>query len=34
MFNLRTGEVSGLPAFVPTKSLPVVLEGDDVYVEL
>ena len=34
LFNLRTGEVSGLPAFVPTKNLPVVLEGDDVYVEL
>jgi nitrite reductase/ring-hydroxylating ferredoxin subunit len=34
LFDLRTGEVSGLPAFVPTKSFPVALEGEDVYVEL
>jgi nitrite reductase/ring-hydroxylating ferredoxin subunit len=34
LFNLRTGEVTGLPAFVPTKALPVELDGDGVYVEL
>jgi 3-phenylpropionate/trans-cinnamate dioxygenase ferredoxin subunit len=34
LFNLRTGEVTGLPAFVPTTSFSIVVDGDDVYVEL
>ncbi len=33
-FNLQTGEVTGLPAVVPAKVYPVIVEGDDVYVEL
>ena len=34
LFDLRTGEVAGLPAFEPTKTFPVELDGDRVYVEL
>jgi 3-phenylpropionate/trans-cinnamate dioxygenase ferredoxin component len=33
-FNLRTGEVTGLPAVVPARTYPVTVEGDDVYVEI
>jgi nitrite reductase/ring-hydroxylating ferredoxin subunit len=33
-FNLRTGEVTGLPAVIPAKVYPVSVEGDDVYVEV
>ncbi len=33
-FNLKTGEVTGLPATEPVKAYTVTLEGDDVYVEL
>jgi 3-phenylpropionate/trans-cinnamate dioxygenase ferredoxin subunit len=34
MFNIRTGEVTGLPAQIPTETYPVVIEEGDVYVEL
>jgi nitrite reductase/ring-hydroxylating ferredoxin subunit len=34
LFDLRTGEVAGLPAFEATKTFPVALDGDRVYVEL
>ena len=33
-FNLRTGQVTGLPAVVPARTYPVTVEGDDVYVEI
>jgi len=33
-FNLQTGAVTGLPAVVPAKTYPVIVEGDDVYVEV
>lgn len=33
-FNLVTGAVTGLPAVVPARTYPVVVEGDDVCVEL
>jgi 3-phenylpropionate/trans-cinnamate dioxygenase ferredoxin component len=33
-FNLVSGAVTGLPAVVPARTYPVVVEGDDVYVEL
>jgi 3-phenylpropionate/trans-cinnamate dioxygenase ferredoxin subunit len=33
-FNLRTGQVTGLPAVIPARTYPVTLEGDDVYVEV
>jgi 3-phenylpropionate/trans-cinnamate dioxygenase ferredoxin subunit len=33
-FNLRTGEVTGLPAVVPAKTYPVIVEDDDVYIEI
>jgi 3-phenylpropionate/trans-cinnamate dioxygenase ferredoxin subunit len=33
-FNLLTGKVTGLPAVVPAKTYPVVLEGEDIYVEV
>ena len=33
-FNLRTGEVTGLPAVVPARTYPVTVEGDDVYIEI
>jgi 3-phenylpropionate/trans-cinnamate dioxygenase ferredoxin subunit len=33
-FNLKTGEVTGLPAVIPTTTYPVTLEGSDVYVEV
>lgn len=32
-FDVRTGEVSGLPAELPVATYPIVVEGDDVYVE-
>ena len=33
-FDLRTGEVSGLPAELPVETYPVTVEGDDVYVDV
>src|SRR5262249_27413356 len=33
-FNLQTGAVTGLPAVIPAKTYPVIVEGDDVYVEI
>ena len=33
-FNLKTGEVTGLPAVISTKTYPVVIEGSDIYVEV
>jgi 3-phenylpropionate/trans-cinnamate dioxygenase ferredoxin subunit len=33
-FNLRSGQVTGLPAVVPARTYPVTVEGDDVYLEL
>ena len=33
-FNLRTGEVTGLPAIEPVKAYRVTVEGDDVYLEI
>lgn len=33
-FNLLTGKVTGLPAVVPAKTYPVVLEGEDIYIEV
>ena len=33
-FNLTTGVVTGLPAVFPARTFPVILEGDDVYVEV
>ena len=33
-FNLTTGAVTGLPAVIPTKTYPVTVEGNDVYVEI
>lgn len=33
-FNLKTGKVTGLPAVVPAKTYPVILEGEDVYIEV
>jgi 3-phenylpropionate/trans-cinnamate dioxygenase ferredoxin component len=33
-FNLKTGAVTGLPAVIPTKIYPVMVEGPDVYVEV
>ena len=34
LFDLRTGEPSGLPATRPVPTYPVTVEGDDVLVEL
>src|SRR5213080_536154 len=33
-FNLRTGEVTGLPAVIPAKTYQVKVDGTDVYVEV
>ena len=33
-FNLRTGQVTGLPAVIPARTYPVTVEGDDVYIEI
>ncbi len=33
-FNLKTGKVTGLPAVVPAKTYPVILEGEDIYIEV
>ncbi len=33
-FNLRSGQVTGLPAVVPARVYPVTIEGDDVYIEI
>jgi 3-phenylpropionate/trans-cinnamate dioxygenase ferredoxin subunit len=33
-FNVRTGEVSGLPAEDPVDTYPVTIEGDDIFVEV
>jgi 3-phenylpropionate/trans-cinnamate dioxygenase ferredoxin subunit len=33
-FDLRTGKVTGLPAVIPARTYPVVVEGDEVFVEV
>jgi 3-phenylpropionate/trans-cinnamate dioxygenase ferredoxin subunit len=33
-FNLKTGKVTGLPAVVPANTYPVILEGEDIYIEV
>ncbi len=33
-FDLRTGQVTGLPAVTPARVYKVSVEGDDVYVEV
>jgi len=33
-FNVRTGEVSGLPAEDPVDTYPVTIEGDRIFVEV
>ena len=33
-FNLRTGKVTGLPAVIPAKTYPVMVEDGDVYVDV
>src|SRR3981189_1944735 len=33
-FNVRTGEVSGLPAEHPVETYPVTIEDDQVFVEI
>jgi nitrite reductase/ring-hydroxylating ferredoxin subunit len=33
-FDVRTGDALSLPAIAPVESYPVVIEGDDVFVEL
>jgi len=34
LFDLRTGEPSGLPAVRPVPTFPVTVEGDDVLVQM
>ncbi len=33
-FNLQTGAVTGMPAVIPTRVYPVVVENDEVYVDV
>lgn len=33
-FDVRTGDVSGLPAEEPVKTYAVAIEGEDIYVEM
>ena len=33
-FNLQTGKVTGLPAVIPAKTYPVLVEDGDVYVDV
>jgi nitrite reductase/ring-hydroxylating ferredoxin subunit len=33
-FDVRTGKVTGLPAVIPAKTYPVVVENGEVYVEV
>jgi 3-phenylpropionate/trans-cinnamate dioxygenase ferredoxin subunit len=33
-FNLKTGEVTGMPAVIPTKVYPVTVENGEVYVDV
>ena len=33
-FNLATGQVTGLPAVIPATTYPVIVEGEDVFVEV
>ena len=33
-FNIVTGNVTGLPAVIPTTTYPVSVEGEDVFVEV
>ena len=33
LFDLATGEVTGLPAQVPVQTFPVKIDGDSIYVE-
>ena len=33
-FDVRTGQVTGLPAVIPAKTYPVTIQNEDVYVEV
>ena len=33
-FDVRTGRVTGLPAVIPARTYPVIVEGGDVFVEI
>lgn len=33
-FDVRTGEVSGLPAQTPVQTFPTIVESDDIFLEL
>jgi 3-phenylpropionate/trans-cinnamate dioxygenase ferredoxin component len=33
-FDLRTGKVTGLPAVIPARTFPIVVDGDEVFVEV
>jgi 3-phenylpropionate/trans-cinnamate dioxygenase ferredoxin subunit len=33
-FNLVTGKVTGLPAVIPATTYPVIVEGQDVFIEV
>jgi 3-phenylpropionate/trans-cinnamate dioxygenase ferredoxin subunit len=33
-FNMKTGAVTGLPAVIPARTFPVIVEGSDVYVDV
>jgi 3-phenylpropionate/trans-cinnamate dioxygenase ferredoxin subunit len=33
-FNLKTGQVTGMPAVIPTKVYPVSVEGGEVFVDV
>ena len=33
-FDVRTGQVTGLPAVIPAKTYPVTVENGDIYVEV
>ena len=33
-FDVRTGQVTGLPAVIPAKTYPVTIQNGDVYVEV
>jgi 3-phenylpropionate/trans-cinnamate dioxygenase ferredoxin subunit len=33
-FNMRTGQVTGLPAVIPARTFPVAVEDGDVYVDV
>ena len=33
-FDVRTGQVTGLPAVIPAKTYPVSIENDEIFVEV